>query len=135
VPVDVRQEIPVRESRHGQYPRQEQQRVDPFARRCQGDSMSSEISGIQVTDNEAKSRYIADLDGDPVGIAVYERSDDTIVFTHTVVDGEIEGRGVGSTLIRHALDDARARYLTVVPQCAFVAAFIEDHPEYQDLVG
>jgi predicted GNAT family acetyltransferase len=97
--------------------------------------MSSGNSGIQVTNNEAKSRYIANLDGDPAGMAAYERAGDTIVFTHTVVDEEVEGQGIGSTLVRYALDDARAQHLTVVPQCEFVAAFIGDHPEYQDLVG
>lgn len=97
--------------------------------------MSSEHPDVAVTDNKAKSRYEAALDGDPAGIAAYELSDDTIVFTHTVVDEDLEGRGVGSTLIRRALDDARDRRLTVVPECEFVAAFIDDHPEYRDLVG
>lgn len=90
---------------------------------------------ISVSDDGAKSRYVATLDGEPAGIAAYERSGDTIVFTHTVVDEEVEGQGIGSTLVRYALDDARAQHLTVVPQCEFVAAFIGDHPEYQDLVG
>ncbi|MDQ0733715.1 GNAT family N-acetyltransferase [Arthrobacter agilis] len=100
--------------------------------------MSTEHSGnddVQVSNNEAENRYVATLDGESAGIAAYERSGTTIVFTHTVVDEEVEGRGVGSTLIRHALDDARGQHLTVVPQCEFVAAFIEEHPEYQDLVG
>ena len=97
--------------------------------------MSSEHPDVAVTDNKAKSRYEAALDGDQAGIAAYELSGDTIVFTHTVVDEDLEGRGVGSTLIRHALDDARNRHLTVVPECEFVAAFIDDHPEYRDLVG
>jgi predicted GNAT family acetyltransferase len=100
--------------------------------------MSTENSGngdVQISNNEAENRYVATLDGESAGIAAYERSGTTIVFTHTVVDEEVEGRGVGSTLIRHALDDARGQHLTVVPQCEFVAAFIEEHPEYQDLVG
>lgn len=97
--------------------------------------MSSEHPGVEVSNNEAKRRYVATLDGDPAGIAAYELSDDTITFTHTVVDEDMEGRGVGSTLIRHALDDARARHLTVVPECEFVAAFIEEHAEFRDLTG
>ncbi len=105
---------------------------------CHSGIMSTENTGnddVQVTDNEGKSRYVATLDGASAGIAAYERSGDTIVFTHTVVDAEMEGHGIGSTLIRHALDDAREQHLTVVPRCEFVAAFIEDHPEYKDLVG
>ncbi len=102
---------------------------------CEGDCMSSDSTGVRVSNNEAKSRYVATFDGGPAGIAAYERSADTIIFTHTVVDEAIEGRGVGSTLIRHALDDARKQDLTVVLECGFVAAFIDDHPEYRDLVG
>ena len=100
--------------------------------------MSTENTGggdVQVSNNEGRSRYIATLDGESAGIAAYERSGDTIVFTHTVVDEDMEGHGIGSTLIRHALDDARDQKLTVVPQCEFVAAFIDEHPEYRDLKG
>ncbi|TKV28598.1 N-acetyltransferase [Arthrobacter sp. NamB2] len=100
-----------------------------------GNAPETGNTGVEVSNNEVKSRYTASLEGEPVGIAAYERSDNTITFTHTVVDEEVEGQGIGSTLIRHALDEARAQGLTVVPQCVFVAAFIEDHPEYQDLVG
>lgn len=94
----------------------------------------SENSGIRITDDTAGSRYTATVDGQAVGVAEYERSGDTIVFTHTVVDHESEGRGVGTALVRHALDEAREQQLTVVPQCRFVAAFISDHPDYQDLL-
>lgn len=89
---------------------------------------------VDVSNDEAQQRYTATLDGESVGIAAYERSGDTIVFTHTVVQPEAEGRGVGSALISHALDDAREQQLSVVPQCGFVAAYIERHPDYQDLI-
>jgi len=97
--------------------------------------MSSARTVVEVSNNQAKSRYVATFDGDPAGIAAYERSADTIVFTHTVVDEDLEGHGVGSALIRHALDDARLQGLRVVPKCEFVGAFIEEHTEYNDLVG
>ena len=42
---------------------------------------------------------------------------------------------LGSALVATALDDARSEGLEVVPLCPFVAAFIERHPEYQDLVA
>lgn len=44
------------------------------------------------------------------------------------------GRGVGSQLARHALDDARARGLAVVPDCPFLNDYLSKHPEYADLV-
>ena len=90
---------------------------------------------LRVSDDGAGGRFIAVLDGEPAGFAAYERAGSTVTFTHTVVDADLEGQGIGSSLIRYALDDARSKHLTVVPQCGFVAAFIEDHPDYQDLTG
>ena len=58
-----------------------------------------------------------------------------ITLVHTDVDPKWEGQGVGSELVRGALDDLRARGLKVRPLCPFVAAFIRRHPEYEDLVS
>lgn len=89
---------------------------------------------ITVEDRPTENRYVA-LDGDDVvGFAAYERRDDVVVLTHTVVQPEAEGRGVGSSLARTALDAARAAGTRVVPQCEFMAAWIERHPDYADLV-
>ena len=87
-----------------------------------------------VRDNRAEHEFEMAVDGERA-IAAYQREGDTIVFTHTVVPPAIEGRGVGSKLVRAALDAARDQHLTVVPQCPFVAAYIERHPEYRDLVA
>jgi predicted GNAT family acetyltransferase len=47
----------------------------------------------------------------------------------------VEGTGVGSQLVRGALDDLRVRGLRLVPLCPFVAAYVRRHPEYADLVA
>lgn len=86
-----------------------------------------------VIDNRAEQEFELDVDGHRA-VAAYQLEGGTIVFTHTVVPPAIEGRGVGSKLIRAALDSARDQGLKVVPQCPFVAAYIERHPEYRDLV-
>ncbi|MFS0773387.1 GNAT family N-acetyltransferase [Sphingomonas sp. 1P08PE] len=87
----------------------------------------------QVRNLRSEQEYVLDIDGERA-VAAYQREGDTIVFTHTVVPPAIEGRGVGSRLIRAALDDARDQGLKVVPQCPFVGAYIERHPEYRDLL-
>jgi predicted GNAT family acetyltransferase len=87
-----------------------------------------------VRDNPEAERYEIREDDRLLGVAAYHRRGDTILFTHTEVDPE-EGRsGLGSTLVRAALDDVRARGLTVSPLCPFVRGWIERHPEYADLV-
>jgi uncharacterized protein len=88
---------------------------------------------IAVRDNEVKHRYEVQLDG-ALALLAYERRGGRIVMTHTEVPDALEGRGVGSALARTALDDARARGLTVVPLCPFVSAYIKRHREYLDIV-
>ena len=58
---------------------------------------------------------------------------DTITFTHTGVPTALEGQGLGSRLARSGLEYAREHGLKVKAHCSFVAAYLERHPEYQDL--
>lgn len=87
----------------------------------------------QVQDNPERQRYELQT---PEGTAIAAYHDDggKRVFTHTEVPEALEGQGVGSQLVQAALDDARQQGLQVVPECPFVADYIEKHQEYQDLV-
>jgi predicted GNAT family acetyltransferase len=88
-----------------------------------------------VRDNPEESRYEI-RDGDRVlGLAAYERRGETMVFTHTEVDPDAGEEGLGSRLVRAALDDVRSRGGSVVPLCPFVRGWIERHPDYADLVA
>lgn len=87
-----------------------------------------------VRDNKAEQEFELVVDGHRA-LAAYQMEGDTIVFTHTVVPKAIEGRGVASRLIRAALDSARDQGLKVVPQCPFVAAYMQRHPETRDLLA
>lgn len=89
----------------------------------------------RVVNNAGAGKYEITLDGKPAGFAEYRLKDSRVVFTHTEVDSAFEGHGVGSTLARYALDDVRERGLRAVPLCPFIAAYIERHPQYQDLVA
>jgi uncharacterized protein len=92
-------------------------------------------SEISIRDNTAESRYEIYVDGDRAGFAAYRDEPGRRVFTHTVVEDDYEGQGVGSRLAAGALDDTRGRGLSVVPRCPFIRAFIERHPDYADLIG
>ena len=87
-----------------------------------------------MTDVPENSRYEI-RDGDRLlGSASYQRRGDQVVFTHTEVESAEGHSGLGSTLVRAALDDVRSQGGTVVPMCSFVRGWIERHPEYHDLV-
>ncbi|HTW13826.1 MAG TPA: GNAT family N-acetyltransferase [Nocardioides sp.] len=94
------------------------------------------MSQVETTHNPEKSRYEAHLDGELAGFAEYTlRGDHLIVFTHTEVDDQFEGKGVGSAIARFALDDVRRDGTrSVLPRCPFIRGWIEKHPEYADLV-
>jgi predicted GNAT family acetyltransferase len=87
-----------------------------------------------VRDNAALSRF--ELDGEGyTAISNYRLAPGVITFTHTEVPKELEGRGIGSALVRGALEAARAEGLKVSPRCSFVAHYIASHPEFQDLLA
>jgi predicted GNAT family acetyltransferase len=89
---------------------------------------------MEVVDNPARHRFELEVDGH-VAVAAYERGDGIITFTHTIVPPELQGRGIGSVLIRAALAAVRAEGLKVVPECPFVRAYVDRHPEEQDLLA
>lgn len=96
----------------------------------------TELAELTVEDNPERLRYEASTESGVVaGFAEYEDVLGVRVFTHTEVDDAFEGRGVGSTLVRAALDDVRGRDLRVRPVCPFFKSYIDDHPEYQDLLA
>ncbi len=90
---------------------------------------------VEIRDRPQESRYVITLGGQPVGSSAYALNESEITFTHTVIDREFEGRGLGLRLAAAVLDDARARGLRVRPQCAFIASYIKAHPEYRDLMA
>jgi uncharacterized protein len=88
----------------------------------------------QVADNPEEDRYEISVDGEVAGFAQYGVRPGLIAFVHTEIADGHEGQGLGSKLIRFALDDARARGLHVLPFCPFVNGYIQRHPEYADAV-
>lgn len=90
---------------------------------------------VAVADNPDAARYELTVDGERAGFVTYRQSPGIIALLHAEVDPARERRGLGSQLVRGALDDARARGLTVRPVCPFVQWFIETHEEYRDLVA
>ncbi len=86
-----------------------------------------------VVNNTAHHRYELAVEGH-IAATYYSVADGVITFIHTEVPPELGGRGIASKLIRGALDQVRAAGLKVVAQCPFVKAFIDKHPDYQDLL-
>ncbi len=84
-----------------------------------------------VTNAPDRKRYEITQDGRLAGFAEYQLvRGDRIIFTHTEIDPEFGGNGLGSILVAGALADAREKELQIVPICPFVAKYVHEHPEY-----
>lgn len=88
---------------------------------------------MKIANNTLKHRFEVEV-GPRTAFLNYFLQDGVITFTHTEVPKALEGRGIGTQLAKAALEYAKAEGLKVVPQCPFVAAFVQGHPQYQGLL-
>jgi len=89
---------------------------------------------IKIEHNEDNKRFETQIEGVTAYIS-YQLKDHVINFDHTIVPAELGGRGIASSLVKHALAFARQNNLKVIASCSFVDSYINKHPEYQDLLA
>ncbi|CAN5564484.1 GNAT family N-acetyltransferase [soil metagenome] len=89
----------------------------------------------EIRRHDALDRYELLLDGTVVSYVDFHDDGDRVTFPHTVTSPQYQGRGFAATVVRAALDDMRAADKAVVPRCWFVAQFIDENPEYRDLLA
>ncbi len=95
---------------------------------------SAEQDFGEVYHNIEQKRFEIRL-GDEFAELTYElQGENTLVLLHTGVPPAWEGRGIGSRLVKAALEYAREHHYQIVPVCSFVVAYLRRHPEYHLLV-
>jgi predicted GNAT family acetyltransferase len=92
------------------------------------------MSSTSVRHDAEGQRFVRDTAGGPARLD-YRRDGDVVAFTHTFVPPEERGENVGTALVEGGLGWAREEGLKVVAQCPFVAAYVEEHAEAQDLLA
>jgi predicted GNAT family acetyltransferase len=78
-------------------------------------------------------RFELERDGHVASLQ-YTVAGHVLALLHTEIPDALRGSGIASTLAQTALDWARDHHMKVDVVCPFVAAFLETHPEYSDLV-
>lgn len=74
------------------------------------------------------------VDGETARL-MYHVADGTLDVRHTIVPGEIGGRGIASALVKAAYDYALANELVPVATCSYAVKWLERHPEYNGKMG
>ena len=87
-----------------------------------------------VRDNTERHRFELDAQSH-TAFSNYKRAGGVLTIMHTEVPTALNGKGIGSKLVRGLLELARAEGSKVKPLCPFVKAYIAKHPEYADLVA
>jgi predicted GNAT family acetyltransferase len=88
---------------------------------------------MTLRNNTEQHRYEFAVEGG-TALLYYRLAPGVITLVHTEVPPALEGRGVGSKLVRAVLEDIRAQGLKVVARCPFAAAWMGKHPEFNDLI-
>lgn len=90
---------------------------------------------VQTSRDDAASRYEGRVDGQVVTVLAYVRRGDVLDLTHTATEPAFRNQGLASAVTAAALDDVRSRGEKVRPSCPFAVAFLDEHPQYGDLVA
>ena len=88
----------------------------------------------EVVEHDAAAEEFRIAAGNLTCVLQYRRQDGVITFLHTGVPEALRHRGRAGRLVAAGLEFARAERLAVVAACSYVAWYIGQHPEYQDLV-
>jgi predicted GNAT family acetyltransferase len=80
-----------------------------------------------VIDNQAASRFEHTENG-RLALLTYRVRPGRLVLLHTETPPQFQGRGIGSALVRAAIERAEREHLTVVVYCPFARSWLEQHP-------
>ena len=87
-----------------------------------------------VRDNPEERRFELVVDGAVAGLAAYRVRDGVTVITHSEVDPQFRGQGLGKDLARLTLDRLRDQQARVITACPFFADYVKEHREYDDIL-
>jgi len=84
--------------------------------------------------NEASSQFELEVDGQTAFVEYFTEGQ-KIYLTHTEVPEDLRGNGIGTKLIKQTLQYIKKHHWVLVPQCAFVSAYVNDHPEWHSILS
>ena len=89
---------------------------------------------VDVTHDEAGHAFRGNVGGEALAMMRYSKRGDALRLDHTEVDPAARGRGVGEAFVRAVLEDLRSKKTRIAVTCPFVSKFIDENPEYREMM-
>ncbi|MCC6927061.1 GNAT family N-acetyltransferase [Novosphingobium sp.] len=84
--------------------------------------------------DDQRGEYHAHVEGaKAIGRLTWVARGNVRVADHTLVPREIGGRGVALKLVEALIADSRAQGFRIEPECSYVAAQFDRHPDWAEL--
>jgi uncharacterized protein len=90
---------------------------------------------MQIEHDTVRHRFIARVPSGTAVLAYTPAGPGLLNLYSTNVPAPDRGRGVGGSLVAAAVSYAREQGMRIIPTCSYVAQWIREHPENQDLVS
>ena len=87
----------------------------------------------EIFNNEQRLHFETKLENEYAFIE-YRWLRGALVLMHTLVPEKDEGKGIAGALAKFALEYARDKKLPLIVYCPYVRAYMQRHPEYDDLL-
>lgn len=93
------------------------------------------LSDYPVHYNPGQHQFDLDIDGLRSVVEFVKSGDHTLTLTHTEVHPDLEGKGVGSYLVKSVFAYVEQNGLKIIPLCPFVSSYLQRHPEWYRIVS
>lgn len=87
---------------------------------------------MNITHNSIQNRFESEQNG-LIAVADYRLNSGVMTVTHVIVPPALRGGGLATALAEEIVAHARREKIKIEPQCPFMAAYLEKHPETHDV--
>lgn len=91
------------------------------------------LSETKHNSNDDRGIFFIKQDDKTVAELTYDLKGKTMVIDHTEVHEDLEGKGLGTRLVRESVAFARENDRQINPLCPFAEVVFDKHPEWSDL--
>jgi len=92
------------------------------------------MNNLDIKHDVDKHLFYVKVKGGNAELTYDRHSNEYLDYKETYVPTDSRKLGVGSALVKHALDFAKNRDLKVKPSCPFISDYIKEHEEYAEVV-